>query len=161
MNAYSPQPINDLARGVGGPQAVETPVLTAGDLMSAPALSVDLSATLSDAWTAMTSGGHRHLVVRHGARCVGVLDDRTLLAHWPSGPLGPTWLPVAELLLPRTTCVLPSTSARAVADVMVRERTDIVPVVDDDGELLGVVTTTDLALAVAKYGLSRTASDPT
>ncbi len=129
-------------------------VLTARDLMSSPAVSVDLRATLSDAWAAMTAGGHRHLVVRRGHHCVGVLDDRTLLACWPGVPLGPTGLPVAELLRPRTTCVLPGTSAQALAAVMVHERTDVVPVVDEEGGLLGVVTMADVAQAVATYGLT-------
>jgi hypothetical protein len=52
----------------------------------------------------------------------------------------------------RTSCVLPQTSLVRVARVMVAEDVDAVPVTSADGTVLGIVTGSDIAAAVARYG---------
>lgn len=47
------------------------------------------------------------------------------------------------------SCVLPTTPAALVARTMVEAGTDAVPVVDPTGDLIGLVTSTDLVVAVA------------
>jgi CBS domain-containing protein len=131
----------------------------ARDVMSAPVLVVGLDDTMWHAWTCMLESGRRHLVVCDGPRCVGVLDDRTLFAHWPTGPFGVRSTPVRDLVRPRTTCVLPGSTLARVAQVMVHEQIDAVPVTDDSGEILGIVTGSDIAAAVARYDLGSPAAD--
>jgi CBS domain-containing protein len=124
--------------------------------MSAPVHMVAVQDTMWDAWTVMVRFGVRHLVVCDGHRCAGVLDDRTLFAHWPTGPFGITSTPIREVLAPHTTCVLPETSLARVARVMVNQVVDAVPVTDVDGTILGLVTAGDIAAAVARYDLTNT-----
>ena len=52
-------------------------------------------------------------------------------------------------------CVLPETPASVVARVMVESGTDAVPVVTAAGDLIGMVTSTDLVVALAA-GLTTT-----
>jgi tRNA nucleotidyltransferase (CCA-adding enzyme) len=129
--------------------------VTARDLMSTPVQTIDVDATMSQAWALMLEGGHRHLVVCSRGRCRGVLDDRTLFAHWPTGPFGLEASPLRDLLRPRTSCVLPAASAATVASIMATQGVDSVPVTDEDGGVVGVVTSSDLAAAVAEHGLCR------
>lgn len=132
-----------------GRRRTRPPALRARDVMSAPVLAVDVEATTRAAWSRLLESGRRHLVVCDGTRCVGVVDDRALFAQWPSGPYGVHTVPVRRLIRARTTCVLPDTSLRRVARVMVDDGVDAVPVTDEHGDLLGIVTGSDIAAAVA------------
>ena len=128
-------------------------VVVAGDVMSAPTVSIRPTTTVWAAWSLMLRTGLRHLVVSTPEGCVGVIDDRTVFAEWPMGPLALRRRTVRELVRPRTTCVLPDTDLRRVAQVMVDEAIDAVPVVDPDGRLVGIVTGSDIARAVALTGI--------
>jgi CBS domain-containing protein len=125
----------------------------ARDVMSAPAVSVEASASIWTAWSLMMQTGLRHLVVAVGDGCVGVVDDRAIFAEWPMGPLAMRRSRVRELLTPCTTCVLPSTDLRTVARTMAAGNFDAVPVVDDGGRLVGIVTAGDVVRAVAASGI--------
>jgi CBS domain-containing protein len=127
--------------------------LRARDVMSTPVLVVGLDDTMWHAWSCLLEAGHRHLVVCDGQSCVGVVDDRTLFAHWPTGPFGARSTPIRDLVRSRTACVLPGATLARVARIMVNERIDAVPVIDESGEILGIVTGSDIAAAVARYDL--------
>jgi acetoin utilization protein AcuB len=101
----------------------------------------------------MMRHGIRHLVVVVDGRCIGVLEDRELFAQWPMGPLALRRTRIGGMLRARTTCVLPDSDLRAVASVMRGEHVDAVPVVDDNGALVGVVTGSDIFDAVQRFGL--------
>src|SRR5436190_20311903 len=103
-------------------------ILRARDVMSVPVRMIDLGDSMWDAWSAMIASGRRHLVVCDRHRCVGVVDDRALFAHWPAGPFGVSSTPIRRLLQPRTTCVLPDAPLSRIAGVMVEESVDAVPV---------------------------------
>lgn len=134
----------------------ETVALRARDVMSAPVYAVSIKDTMSDAWSVMVDFGVHHLVVCDGRRCAGVLDDRTLFARWPTGPFGDRSTPLLDLIPARTTCVLPETTLVRLARVMVNEGVDAVPVTDVDGTILGIVTASDVAAAVARFDLGGT-----
>ena len=128
--------------------------LTASDVMSAPAITVEPGTSIWAAWSIMASTGLRHLVVAFDSRCVGVVDDRTVFAQWPMGPLALRRRCVGEIMRGRTSCVLPDADIRAVAIAMARGGVDAVPVVESDGTLLGIVTSSDLARAIAEHGVA-------
>jgi CBS domain-containing protein len=128
---------------------VPAPVLRAKDVMSAPVQVVDLNASVWEAWSLMLGSGLRQLVVVDRARCVGLVDDRTLFAQWPTGPLGVRSTPLRRLIRDHTTCVLPDTNLPQVARIMRTEGVDAVPVTDIDGTVVGVVTGNDIVASVA------------
>jgi CBS domain-containing protein len=53
----------------------------------------------------------------------------------------------------RVTSVLPDTELRVVARIMNEDRLDAVPVVDEGGRVVGIVTAGDIAGAVARWGI--------
>lgn len=138
---------------------IDLRALTARDVMSSPAVVVSPATTVWDAWQRMTTSGLRHLVVCFEGRVVGVIDDRAVFAQWPMGPLALRRTRVADLMRCRVSCVLPDVDARRIADVMIVDAVDAVPVVDEDGCVLGVVTASDLVVAVATRGLWRERED--
>ena len=127
--------------------------VVAADVMSAPTVSISPSASAAAAWSLMMQTGLRHLVVATDDGCVGVVDDRTVFAEWPMGPLALRRHTVRDLVRPRTVCVRPDTDLRIVARAMVDDSVDAVPVVTDSGRLVGIVTGSDIARAVACYGI--------
>lgn len=127
----------------------------ARDVMTSPALTIPPSATLWDAWRLMMATGLRHLVVAETGRVVGVLDDRAVFAQWPMGPLALRRNRVGDVMAPRTRCVSGVAELRDVAIVMIEDAVDAVPVVEDDGTVLGIVTSTDITRAAAADGLWR------
>ena len=144
------------------PRSTERPPdLRARDVMSTPVLVIGLDDTMWHAWSCLLESGRRHLVVCEGPHCVGVLDDRTLFAHWPTGPSGARSTPIRGLIRSRTTCVLPGSTLARVARVMVNEQIDAVPVTDESGVILGIVTGGDIAAAVARYDLGQPTVDAT
>ena len=127
--------------------------LTARDVMSAPVVTAAPGTSPWAAWSSMTTYGIRHLVVTVGDRCVGLLDDRAIFAQWPMGPLAMRRSRVETMMRGRTTVVLPDTDLRDVARAMTEDGTDAVPVVDDRGALLGLVTAGDIVAAVRTHGI--------
>ncbi len=125
--------------------------LTAADVMTPGSVSVTETDTVAAAWELLAAGDFHHLPVVRGERCVGVLDDRTLLRAWRPGGYGRARRPVGELLGPSCLIVGPSLPIGEVADQFCAERVDAAPVVDGDGRLLGVVTAWDLVHVLAAH----------
>jgi acetoin utilization protein AcuB len=128
--------------------------LTARDVMSTPVVTASPSTSPWDAWSSMVTYGVHHLVVTVGVRCVGMLDDRVIFAQWPMGPLAMRRSRVETMMRTRTTVVLPDTDLQDVARVMIQDRTDAVPVVDEEDMLLGLVTASDIVAAVGAHGIA-------
>lgn len=128
---------------------VQVRELLARDLMSSPVFTVSPDETAWDAWHVMTTAKVRHVVLTVAGHCVGIVDDRTLLGLWPMGPIAIRQSRIVDFVRHRTSCVLPGTPVREIARVMVEDGVDAVPVVDDEGVLVGLVTTSDVVAAVA------------
>jgi len=133
--------------------AAEVRPLLARDVMTTPVLTVAPSDTLWEAWRLMTRTGVRHLVVCAGEQCAGVVDDRAVFAQWPMGPLALRRDRVGDVMRARSICVLDDVELQTVAAVMVTEGVDAVAVVELDGAVLGIVTASDVAVAVAEHGI--------
>ena len=115
---------------------------TAAQVMSRSPRTVDSNTSLFSAWGQLHGEHHQHLVViDHGVRPLGVLDERDIALHWPPGPLGAHHVPVHELLrLRKRPRVQADDDVATVASVMLGTREDALPVVDDEGRLIGLVT---------------------
>jgi CBS domain-containing protein len=115
---------------------------TAAQLMSRAPRSVDSQASLFSAWGHLHGEHDRHLVViDHGIRPIGVLDERDIAMQWPPGPLAAHHLPVHKLLHLRTRPQVRAEEDLAkVASIMLAAGEDALPVVDEDGRLIGLIT---------------------
>lgn len=102
---------------------------------------------LQDAWDELLANDIRHLPIREGNRLVGVASIRDFV--WVSASVagGGT---VGQLVTPdrplHTTT--PSTTMREAAGRMAQQRFGCLPVLDDDGVLVGLVTATDAIKAL-------------
>jgi CBS domain-containing protein len=115
---------------------------TAAQVMCRDPMTIDSQASLFSAWGLLHGEYDRHLVViDDGLRPIGVLDERDIAMEWPAGPLGAHHLPVHRLLDFRSRPrVRAEDDVAEVAATMLGAREEALPVVDDEGRLLGLVT---------------------
>jgi CBS domain-containing protein len=124
-------------------------VLTVADLMITAVITVRADATVIDAHADMELGAFRHLpVLDDRGRLVGILSDRDVLRA-----LGrPRDTTVAEVMTRDVVFVRPHQAAHLAARIMIDRRIGALPVLGDDGGVIGLVTQTDL-LDVARRAL--------
>lgn len=82
----------------------------------------------------------RHLPVVAGGSLLGIISDRDVLRH--AGALERT--SCAEAMTPAPITCFPATSVARVAALMIEHKIDALPVVSEDGSMVGLVTSTDL-----------------
>jgi CBS domain-containing protein len=116
------------------------------DIMSQPVLTVETDETLWDAWQLLFVSGLRHLVVidKYG-QTVGVLSDRNILAEVPATAEHLSSKRVSDVMARVPVVAIgPHADPREAASVMARATSEAVPVIDEDGRLVGIVTESDL-----------------
>jgi CBS-domain-containing membrane protein len=116
-------------------------------LMTVDVTCVDPGMNLSFAWTVMKELGVRHLPVLEGEKLLGILSHRDLMLRGQPKPDGTLQFPnmsAAEAMTTTLYTCRPGATVSDVADLMVKHKIGSVPVVGARGELVGLVTYTDL-----------------
>lgn len=114
-------------------------MITVGDLMTKDLVTVDEADDLVLAERVLRLGAIRHLpVVRHG-KLVGLVTQRDLLRSGAAQP-GAT---VSEIMVREPEAVRPGTSLVAAARRMLERKYGCLPVTDQEGQLVGIVTEAD------------------
>jgi CBS domain-containing protein len=113
--------------------------------MARPVLTIDVTESLWDAWQLLSVSGLRHLVVVDDGRCLGVISDRMILTDLPLDEERMRARGVGELLSRAPVrSVLDTAPLADVARTMARYSAEAVPVLDELGRLVGIVTGSDL-----------------
>ena len=106
--------------------------------------------TLRDAYELMQEGGFRHIPILDDEELVGIVSDRDILLQATSDD-GDAAVPDMLLADIMTTDLITCSATARLADVaasMVDHKIDALPVMDGNGQLVGIVTSTDLLLLV-------------
>jgi CBS domain-containing membrane protein len=120
--------------------------LKVSDLMTTALMTIKASEPLSEAKIDMEMGLVHHLpVVDDRGRLVGIVSDRDITRRADKKR-------IADVMSRELVTTRPDTPAHLAASMMLDFRIGSLPVVDDDGALIGVVTITDY-LAVARRAL--------
>jgi len=126
--------------------ATGAPLARVDEVMSTPVLTVEADATLWDAWQLLFVSGLRHLVVLDiGETSLGVISDRNVLAQIPTTPEHLQSRIVRDVIrqLPDLK-VLPGDHPTKAAALMTEHNVEAVPVMNEAGRLLGIVSESDL-----------------
>lgn len=102
---------------------------------------------LDAAWRMMQDLRVRHLPVLDGMRLVGILSDRDVLLRatlLDDGAVDVPTIPVSHVMTPKPVTCQPSSTVSHVADIMLERKIDSLPVVDSQGNLVGLITSSDL-----------------
>jgi CBS domain-containing protein len=124
--------------GIAGTVAGEKP--TVGDYMTRDVATVDPDATVAEVTTLMTEGNgqaHTGFPVCEGAHVLGFVSARDLLDVDEETPIEAVMS--TDLLVAH-----PEMDVQDAARVILRSGIQKLPVVDDEGELVGIISNTDV-----------------
>jgi acetoin utilization protein AcuB len=108
-----------------------------------PMVSIELDAPISRAIELMQEHDIRHLPVLDGGRLVGIVSERDLAEGELLRPAGNTEPSVAEAMTPEPYTVSPKTPLSEVAGAMAEHKYGCAVVVDAQGAVLEIFTTSD------------------
>lgn len=111
------------------------------EIMTTDVISIGPDEAADAAWSRMDMNGIRHLLVKDGARLLGVLSERDLGGR--NGSVLRSGRTVRELMPPKVVTAKPGTTLRAAANLMRGRLIGCLPIVDD-GQVVGIVTATDV-----------------
>ena len=114
------------------------------------------AAHVSEAYSLMTEGNFRHVVVVDDGRVVGMVSDRDILRAMPPPSRGSSVeqgrfanSEVRSLMSQPALTLSPDDPIETAVDLMLAEHISALAVVDEERRLLGVVTMVDVARLAA------------
>lgn len=123
---------------------------TAETVMSSPCAIVRSDTTVWEVVERFLTGPARHVVVVDAqGRSLGIVGTRHLAGLWPLDPKRLSTMPVLNLGCVDWIALQPDDDLRTCARTLTEHRLDAVPVLDDEGRVLGVVTARDITRALA------------
>jgi CBS domain-containing protein len=123
---------------------------TVNDVMIRDVVTVDSGATLLDAATRMRDANVGMLPVLEAGAVRGIVTDRDLVVRAMTRDLRPSEVQVSECLSEPPRCAEPGWSLDEAMEEMARQQVGRLPVVNESGAVVGVVTLSSLALRSAK-----------
>jgi len=132
------------------------PAILAHQIMTSPVVFIDLKASMGEAWKLFHHHRFRHVpVLSNNERLVGILSDRDLwreaagIYKKPSGEsIGLSNLLVQDIMTDQVLTAHPDTEIRSIARVMFEERIGAMPIVNEVGTPVGIITRSDILRTV-------------
>ncbi|WP_242342490.1 CBS domain-containing protein [Anaeromyxobacter terrae] len=118
-------------------------MISVADFMTKDLVTVRGSDDLALAESLLRLGGIRHLPVVEDGRLVGLVTQRDILRSGHSGGADARRLPVSQIMTRELTTVRPAMALAHAARLMLERKFGCLPVCDDDGRLVGIVTEAD------------------
>ena len=144
-------PPHDPYRQLNQPPTQRQRAIRAAQIMSSPVVTLLSTDFVQTAWELFHQRRFRHLpIVSAAGRLVGVLSDRDFLSlgldHIGRELSRSEQLhrPLSEIMRTNVLTCRPQTEIRAICQVMFAERIGAMPVVDEAGELVGILTGHDI-----------------
>jgi CBS-domain-containing membrane protein len=124
-------------------------VFSASQIMSTPPLSLPPDKSLDDAWQFLQSHRIRHLpVIDRNQTLLGISSERDILkaSSKVSVPRQTSHhhLRLADVMNPRVLTAQPDTEVRQLADAMSQFHIGSILIVDEPGQVIGIVTRSDM-----------------
>lgn len=139
----------------------QVPLLPARQIMRSPVITLPATAKLNEAWALMQQEHIHYLVLLDEVGdLVGVIDDRELLKEAAGvGELSKqegvdlATTQASQLVKAPLVTATEETDIRDIARVMLAQKVRVMPIVDAEGALQGLVTRSDLMLGLANQNL--------
>jgi CBS domain-containing protein len=118
-------------------------MIAVSEFMTKDLVTVRESDDLALAESLLRLGGIRHLPVVRDRKLVGILTQRDVLRSGQFGTPAARELPVGQIMTREPTSVRPGMALSQAARLMLERKYGCLPVCEDDGTLVGIVTEAD------------------
>ena len=109
-----------------------------------PALTTDPNATVREVCQSLAHNKVGALVVVHESKLVGIISERDIIVRVVARGRDPQVTPVSEVMTTAVKTVTENTSSRQALELMHEGRFRHLPLVDDGGHVLGMLSVRDL-----------------
>ena len=136
-------------------------VLKARDVMSSPVATLPDEASVAEAWQFIQEHTVRHVpVVSEDGTIHGIISDRDLLRDAVADAISLEARPltdrlVKDLVSPRLLTAGPDTDISQIARVLYEEHVGSLPIIDENKNLVGLITRSDILRAIVEGDLLR------
>ncbi len=118
-------------------------------IMTARVVSLSSGATITEAWKLFRERRFRHVPVVDQGVLVGILSDRDVLKFFAEADaMRQAEAVVRDIMTSRVLATRLDTRIRDAARVMLHERIGSMPVVDTEGNVVGILTRSDILRSV-------------
>jgi len=118
-------------------------MISVADFMTKDLVTVREADDLALAESLLRLGGIRHLPVVRDRKLVGILSHRDVLRSGISGRPAARETAVSEVMTREPTSIRPGMGLAQAARLLLERKFGCLPVCDDDGTLVGIVTEAD------------------
>ncbi len=118
-------------------------MISVADFMTKDLVTVREGDDLALAEALLRLGGIRHLPVVRDRKLVGILTQRDVLRSGFSGKASARELPVSQVMTKEPVTVRPALGLAQAARLMLERKFGCLPVCEEDGTLVGIVTEAD------------------
>lgn len=129
-------------------------VVTVGEIMTAPVISLSPQATLTDAWQIMQQRKIQHVPIVDSEQLVGICSSQELLRYVIVNRKNqietPADRPIIDIAKREVITTQAKVDIRRAAFVMSEYRIGALPVMSEVGQIIGIITRSDLIKRLAK-----------
>ncbi len=127
--------------------------VSASQIMSSPVATLTPETTVAEAWELIRARGFRHIPILSGGKeLVGIISDRDLLLEFggffktdaPQDKTAQEQMTIQGMIKRKVLTASPDTEIREIARILFEERIGSMPIVDDNGSLVGILTRSDI-----------------
>ncbi len=118
-------------------------MISVADFMTKDLVTVREADDVALAESLLRLGGIRHLPVVRDHKLVGILTQRDILRSGTSGRQLARELPVSDVMTKEPTSIRPAMGLAHAARIMLERKYGCLPVCEEDGTLVGIVTEAD------------------
>lgn len=125
-------------------------VVAAIDIMSSPVFSLREEMPIEEAEKVFKSKKFRHIpIVSANGNLVGIVSDRDFIG--PMSPSGAGVTLIKERMVTNILTARPQTEIRSIAEVMIDHHIGCLPIVEENGALVGILTRSDILRAIVNH----------
>jgi len=118
------------------------------EVMTREVCTAEKDETLLDASRKMLEFGVGSVIVVENGRPIGIVTERDIIEKVVSRNKIPSKVKLKDIMSTPLITIKPTTSLRSAADIMRKKGIRRLPVIDDNGNLVGIITDSDI-LSVA------------
>lgn len=123
---------------------------SAQDIMSAPVKQLESNVSIESAWETLEYEKIRHIPIQTNGKLVGIISDRDILGAFKNTPeTGSHKVAlVHDIHQKKVLTAEAGTPIRDLAEAMTRHNIGCLPILSESGEILGIVTRSDILQAI-------------